>query len=78
VNATYRFRVHRLHSNVQAPVHFGHVGVDRSHRTCCLHATGDSIDAAGELHYIDLLGLLADGVLGVYARHIVLALLDRL
>lgn len=78
VVTTYAFRTHRLHGHVQAPVDLHHVASDLAHSDCCLYTASDGIDAGGELQEVELLILFADGVSGVDACNVVVALLHSL
>lgn len=76
--ATYAFRTHRLHGDIQTSVDLHHVARDLAHSNCCLYTASDGIDAGGELQEVELLVLFADGVSGVDACDIVVALLHSL
>jgi len=74
----YPLRTHGFHSNIQTPVDLHHVACDLAHRDGCLYAAGDGVDARGELQEVQLFVLLADGVAGVDAGNVVVALLHSL
>lgn len=75
---TYPFEVHRLHRHIHALHHLLHVPGNLAHGNCGLHSAGNGIDAGGQLQEVQLLGLLADGILGVDACDVVVALLHGL
>ncbi|KAK2630960.1 hypothetical protein EUGRSUZ_L03645 [Eucalyptus grandis] len=57
---------------------FGHGLVDGGHLGLGVEAGDDGVEAGGEAEVVHLLGALADGVLGVDAGAVHVALLDRL
>jgi hypothetical protein len=76
--ATYLFQIHGLHGSIHAFYHIGHTTRDLAHRHSRLDLTGDSIDPRSQAQQVELLVLLADGVLGVDFGNVAVVLLDGL
>lgn len=75
---THLFEIHLLHSAVHAFHYVCHTTRDLTHRHSRLHSASDSIDPAGQPQQIQLLILLANGILSVDLGDVAVVLLDRL
>src|SRR4051812_41716396 len=75
---TYSFKVHRFHSHIHALHDLLHVSGDLAHGNCCLDSASNGVYAGGQLQEVQLLGLLADGILGVDSCDVVVALFHGL
>lgn len=72
------FKIHRLHGAVHALDHARHAAGDLPHGDGGLHSAGDGVDARAQAEEVELLVLLADGVLGVDLGDVWVVLLDGL
>jgi hypothetical protein len=73
---THLFQIHSLHSSIHAFYHIRHTTRDLTHRHSRLDPTGNSIDPRSQAQQVELLVLLADGVLGVDFGNVAVVLLD--
>lgn len=74
----YFFEIHGLHGAVHALDHARHAACDLPHRDGGLHPARDGVDARAQAQEVELLVLLADGVLGVDLGDVWMVLLDGL
>jgi hypothetical protein len=73
---THLFQIHSLHSSIHAFYHIRHTTRDLTHRHSRLDSACYSIDPRSQTQEVQLLVLLANGVLGVDFGNIAVVLLD--
>lgn len=78
IDDTHLLDVHAIHSLVHAPDDGSHVACHLAHRHRGLYAAADRVDAARQPQQVKSLALLSDGILGVDACAICVALLEGL
>jgi hypothetical protein len=74
----YLFQIHSFHCLVHSLYNIHHASCDLTHRNRRLHSASYRIDPAAQSQEVQTLILLADCVLGVDFRDVVVALLDCL